>query len=324
MQAKAVLLLATGAIVLAGGCLFGGRAEPADLAYAASRSEWELITPEAAWPDGYSFSAVAFRDALWVFGHRAGNFRSADGRTWTTEPSDVDFSHGYAVFVVLGDAVYAIGGVEDRARLERGSVWRSTDGGHWTLLTDAPGWSPRVWQACAAFEGRLWLLGGNDGGDRNDVWSSRDGARWTQEVAAARWEGRCMHAAVAHDGRLWVFGGRRGMDDWIETDFDDVWSSADGRQWTEATGSADWSRRYSTGAASWDGRLWVLGGSCFGQNNEVWSSRDGTHWVEHESPPWSPRFALSAAVFGGRLFVMGGKEGGGQFTNDVWALRVGR
>ena len=334
MQSKAKrrfrprLLLLTavlaGVAVFVGACLFGGRADPADRAYALARSEWELITPAAEWPDGYSFSSVNFRDELWVLGHAAGNFRSADGRTWTSAPSDVDFSHGYTVFVALEDAVYAIGGVEDRARMERKSVWRSKDGGHWTLLTDAPGWSARVWQACVAFDGRLWLLGGNDGSDRNDVWSSRDGAAWTQETAAAPWEGRCMHSAVAHDGQLWVLGGRREMDDWIETDFDDVWCSSDGRQWTRVTDSADWSPRFAAGSASWDGRLWMLGGSRFSQNNEVWSSLDGATWVEHEPAGWSPRFALAGTVFRNRLWVMGGKEGAGRFMNDVWALPARR
>ena len=129
-----------------------------------------------------------------------------------------------------------------------------------------------------------------------------------------------MHASVAFDDKIWVLGGRRDMGAWWETDFNDVWYSTDGNQWSRTTTSAGWSKRYGIGSVAWDGRLWVMGGSRLFRNNEVWFSKDGAHWVELGDAGWSPRFAAASVMFRDAVWVMGGKEGGGKFRNDVWRL----
>ena len=86
----------------------------------------------------------------------------------------------------------------------------------------------RPWTARYAFQavvhnGLLYVLGGNDGSNKNDVWSSADGANWRFE-GNADWGVREYHQAVSHQGRLYILGGSGGYDR------NDVWSSLDGKE----------------------------------------------------------------------------------------------
>src|SRR5579862_942014 len=54
-------------------------------------------------------------------------------------------------------------------------------GTNWAQVTPAAPWAPRYVHAALVFNGRMWVLGGNQGGSYfNDVWSSSDGTNWTQ------------------------------------------------------------------------------------------------------------------------------------------------
>ncbi|HEY7232926.1 MAG TPA: hypothetical protein VH539_02200 [Gemmatimonadaceae bacterium] len=286
----------------------------------AGEATWVNVTKAAEWSPGYSFTALDLRDTLWLLGHRLGDWYSTDGAHWTKESARAGASSAYNVHVVLNGAIYAIGGAENQLRPSHRAVWKSLNGRDWQLVTDHPPWSARVWHSAVVHDGRIWLVGGYDGTYRNDVWFSTDGSHWQLATAEAPWSGRCMHASVAFAGRLWVLGGRRDMERWWETDFNDVWSSLDGVTWARATGSAGWSKRYGIAAATWDDKLWVMGGGRFARSNDVWSSADGISWTSHGHAAWTPRFGLASVVFRDKLWVLGGKEGGGHFTNDVWFL----
>jgi leucine-zipper-like transcriptional regulator 1 len=283
---------------------------------------WTRVTAQAEWKPGYSFSALAFNNKLWVFGKSDGNWLSDDGKNWVRVQSNGDMpaASGYDSYVVFNNEVYAIGGTEDRSELGKKTVWKSSDGINWILLTQNPEWSARVWYTLVVLNDKIWLIGGYDGDDRNDVWHSGDGVNWERATANAPWAGRCMHASVIHDNKIWVMGGRSNMDGWWETQFNDVWYSTDGTNWMQATSSAGWSKRYGLASVSWDGKIWVMGGSRLFRNNEVWFSQDGTNWIELGEASWTPRFSLATVVFQNRVWIMGGKEGGGIFTNDVWHI----
>jgi hypothetical protein len=119
---------------------------------------------------------------------------------------------------------------------------------------------------------------------------------------------------VVHDGRLWIIGGGG----WDEPRRD-VWSSADGAEWVEETGRAPWEGRVHFGAESFDGRLWVFGGSLL---NDVWSSADGAEWeTSPDRTPWGPRTTSYSTTFAGALWVFGGKTGTAETVADeVWRL----
>jgi hypothetical protein len=78
---------------------------------------------------------------------------------------------------------------------------------------------------------------------------------------------------VAYDNALWVMGGWNGS-----SDLNDVWFSEDGTHWTQASGTAGWSARDSSGAVVYNGAMWVLGGgvnASSGGSNDVWFSSPG-------------------------------------------------
>ena len=116
-------------------------------------------------------------------------------------------------------------------------VWWSTDGVTWQRATMAAGWSPRIAAGTVEFRGRMWILGGtedyyfgNDKSLKNDVWSSADGNQWKLETSKAGWSPRAYHQAVALHDKIYVFGGGNYAPAYHARN--DVWSSADGVNWT--------------------------------------------------------------------------------------------
>jgi len=56
-----------------------------------------------------------------------------------------------------------------------------------------------------------------------------------------------------------------------------VWGDL-GLDWSEVTGSANWSVRQGHSALAFNGKLWIIGGNGSGENgvrNDVWYSTDG-------------------------------------------------
>jgi hypothetical protein len=115
-----------------------------------------------------------------------------------------------------------------------------------------------------AFNDRMWLMGGWYNGRlpsheaSREVWSSSDGATWDRVTASAGWCPRIAAGAVVFQGRMWILGGTEDYYFGDETSLkNDVWSSADGKNWTQETPSAPWSPRAYHAAVVHDGKLWV-------------------------------------------------------------------
>lgn len=210
-------------------------------------------------------------------------------------------------------------------------VWSSADGANWTLHTQNAGFSPRAHHAAAVFNNRMYIFGGDAGGyGCNDVWSSPDGTNWTLETSAAAWTARRQHTVTVFNGELYLLGGRpdgyNGM-----YGVNDMWTSADGINWTQGPAAA-WTARHSHSACVFNGRLLVMGGSDFARYNaEVWSF-DGQAWTQLTAQAWTgyfgPRMAQSTFVYNGQLWSVGGIGGwgpyGGQHTlGDVWSTQDG-
>ena len=212
--------------------------------------------------------------------------------------------------------IFVLGGYVG-SQQRRNDVWWSADGKSWTEETEAAAWTVRSGHQAVVHRGRLYVLGGYDGGRRSDVWSSADGKSWREETVAAAWPARSDYQAVSHRGRLYVLGGYGG------SRRSDVWSSADGKSWREETAAAAWPARYYHQAVSHRGRLYVLGGLADKNKNDVWSSADGKSWREETAAAaWSARRNYQAVSRNGRLYVLGGSAGINR--NDVWSSVDGK
>lgn len=56
----------------------------------------------------------------------------------------------------------------------------------------------------------MWVIGGDDGTNKNDVWYSTDGQTWTQVTSSAQWSPRRYHTSLVYDNAMWVLGGNDG------------------------------------------------------------------------------------------------------------------
>jgi T5SS/PEP-CTERM-associated repeat protein len=151
-----------------------------------------------------------------------------------------------------------------------GATTNCTPGAVWTEATAATPWSARNNFAAVAYNGRMWVLGGQgSSNDFNDVWSSSDGTNWSEATPAAQWSVRADSAAVVDSGQMRVIGGDSDC-----CGLNDVWSSSDGTNWTQVTNAAQWCPRGAFGAVAFNGRIWVYGGDgCL--PSDVWSSGCG-------------------------------------------------
>ncbi|WP_115667138.1 Ig-like domain-containing protein [Saccharospirillum mangrovi] len=295
-------------------------------------------------------SVVAFRGRLWVIGgldnggqYRTDIWSSTDGTTWVPEQWD-----NQSELLPSGDA--SVVGDVIRVVLFNNALWLidTHTGALWSTLDSPEHARGFVWQEQgsigAGFEGRsgspvvvshdgdgterLWLIGGwSTGNDnRNDVWTSPNGTDWARREPSANGQaftGRSGHQAVFFKNRLWVIGGLIGPQY-----VNDIWSSADGRDWREETSQAEFSGRtghrvvvYNDGRGE---RLWLVGGdNDDNELNDVWSSSDGIHWRQEAVDAAFPiRRAHALAVFNQQLWVVGGN--GGSYLNDVWSSRNGQ
>ncbi|MFA6034857.1 MAG: hypothetical protein WC889_18300, partial [Myxococcota bacterium] len=201
--------------------------------------------------------------------------------------------------------------------------------GKWVQIKKADpdaGYVGRESPAGTSHYGKLWFSGGidKDSTTMDDVWSSTDGVKWDLVKAndGAGFPSRGMHCMVSHASKLWVIAGSYSQ----VVVASDVYSSVDGVSWTmvKPDDESSFPKRGYHGCASFNGRLWVIGGGTVDSSgnlpylNDVWSSADGATWKLESNAPFSPRDLFAVAVFNGRLWVIGGATENG-FDGEVWS-----
>lgn len=260
------------------------------------KPDWVLETGHAAWRERDSQGELVYNDKLWVFG---GWFNSDEA-----PPRD---------------------------------VWSSADGRNWELVESSAPWIHSDLPMSITFKDKMWIMGGWYNGRlpghsaSNRVWSSTDGANWKQEAASAGWSPRLAAAIVEFKGKIWILGGIENYYFGDSTSLkNDVWCSADGVHWQEATDNAGWKPRAYHQAAVLNDRIYIFGGGNYVPEhvtyNDVWSSADGVHWVQETvEAPWHGRIWFSSVVYRGHMWLMGGWSGD-PYTNwsDVWYSRDGK
>lgn len=274
----------------------GAAADEATVKPAKRTWDWKLETAAAAWRPRDSSGELVFRDRLWILG---GWFDS-----FSPPPRD---------------------------------VWSSPDGVMWEEVQHEAPWRYSDLPMTITFRDRMWLMGGwtngrlEGHGATSEVWASEDGRAWERVTEQAGWSPRLAGGLVEFQDRLWVLGGTENYYFGDRSSLrNDVWSSADGREWKCETPAAAWAPRAYHQAVSHAGRLWVFGGGNYVPEysalNDVWSSADGVHWrQETANAPWHPRLWFSAVSWKGCLWVLGGWSNNPHRNHgDVWYSRDGR
>ncbi|MBW7894020.1 MAG: sulfatase-like hydrolase/transferase [Opitutaceae bacterium] len=257
-----------------------------------SAPDWQCLNPQAPWQGRDSQGYTIWRGEMWILG---GWFTPQ-----TPNPRD---------------------------------VWHSANGRDWTCATAEAPWPHSDLPVTLAFRDRLWLMGGRrlpGKENSNAVWSSADGANWIQESPAAGWCPRVSAAHVVFQDRMWVLGGTENFyEDNEHTLHNDVWCSANGRDWTCVTAHAPWSPRAHHQAVVFANKIWIIGGggrfpvthTC----NDVWCSADGLNWTQvTAAAEWVPRLWHSAVAWRDHLWVLGGISQAIENLGDVWCSRDGQ
>lgn len=309
---------------------------------AAPTYTWTQVTGAAAFAPRDGAGALVFDGKMWLLGGwnpsnpvefpevcNSEVWSSTDGATWTEQVAEAPWegrhTAGYAVF---GGRMWILGGDPIQGHYQP-DAWSSADGVTWTEETDALPWGERVLHHTVVLDDTLYVMGGQTLPQftteaeetvlYNDVWASTDGVTWTRILEEAPWAPRGMIGGSAVlDGRMWLLGGGTyDTPDHPDRDYyAEVWSSADGVEWTQHA-DAPWTPRQYHDVAVFDDRLWVLEGYAGGNLADAWWSADGESWTEVPDTPWAPRHASSLFVHDDGLWVVAGNN----MTSDVWVLR---
>ncbi len=247
------------------------------------------------------------------------------GAAWKPRDSQGEF--------VFGKHLWIMGGWFTPREANPRDVWKSKDGRTWTRVVETAPWEHSDLPVSLVYKGKMWMMGGRKLPGTvctNEVWSSKNGKDWTLETRSAGWSPRLSPGFVVFKGRMWVMGGTSDFyQNNDQTMFNDVWSSADGKNWKLETANAPWPKRAHGQAVVFDGKIWIMGGGKRAPQavpaNDVWSSADGVNWVKVTSAAqWPPRLWFSSVVYRDHLWVLGGwSEEKGNF-GDVWYSRDGK
>jgi hypothetical protein len=253
----------------------------------------------------------------------------ADKAAWQPRDSQGELVHK--------DKLWILGGWFNSFEAPPRDVWSSKDGKDWKLVTrDAP-WLHSDLPMSISFQDQMWMMGGWYNGRlpghsaSNQVWSSIDGVQWKQESSSAAWSPRLASALVEFKGKLFLLGGTENYYFGDKKSLkNDVWSSADGKDWTLVTPNAAWAPRAYHQAAVLNGKIYLFGGGNYVPEyqafNDVWSSEDGVQWTQvTTSAAWNPRLWFSSVVYRDRIWVLGGwSNNPSKNWGDAWHSQDGK
>lgn len=164
----------------------------------------------------------------------------------------------------------------------------------------------------------LWLFSPDTA---KAIFNTRNGQTWTQVAGFDEsFPARSNAGGVYWKGKFWLMGGDTGAQR-----LNDIWSSTDGKQWTQVLANAAWPGRSSFGCLVFKDQLWVLGG--LDQNyqalNDVWCSSDGSNWQKVGTAGWAPRSRFGVTASSTTLYVVGGVTSNGSLGRDLWTSSQG-
>ncbi|HOW96844.1 MAG TPA: LamG domain-containing protein [Kiritimatiellia bacterium] len=305
---------------------------------------WTQVQHAAAFSSRDGAGDLVFDGRLWLLGGWAPETEpdpytlnevwvSSNGADWawvTNAPWEPRHTAGYAVH---DGKMWVLGGDANRGHYQN-DVWSSTNGADWVQVAATVPWSNRVLHYATEFNGCLWVMGGQELPQLvpgtptnavfyNDVWRSTNGADWVRVLDHAPWSPRGMISGRAVlSNQLWLVGGGT-----YQTPnapdrqyFNDVWSTADGSNWTCATPGSPWQARLYHRVGVYANRLWITGGAYDQNLNDVWFSADGASWLQLAGTPWPPRHAHSLYLTEAALWITAGSSNDLFCMHDVWRL----
>lgn len=208
-------------------------------------AKWEQATSRAGWTPRLGAAGVVFDGKMWILGGSEQYFFgtdkslrndvwcSSDGKEWKEVTAAAPWPpRAYHAAVAFDNKLWVFGGGNYLPEYKGfNDVWSSPDGAHWTLVTPAAPWPPRIWFSADVYRQRMWVLGGwsnEPSKNWNDVWHSADGKTWEQLKTKTIWSARHEQSAYVFQDKLWIVAGNA----WPLVG--DVWHLQLPRQWPKA------------------------------------------------------------------------------------------
>ncbi|GEM_PF-2744289 len=289
---------------------------------------WTEATANAAFGGVYGHQIVNLNGTLFSIGGIRGIDRinevwsSTDGSNWTqvTTGNTIFSARNGHQAVIFNNKIWVIGGFTSGGRSNE--VWSSSDGATWTQANTSGTFSARADHAAVVLNSKIYVVGGSDGSMQNDVWSSSDGITWSQEATSGNlFTPRQAHSLTVFNGQMILIAGADLDGDQLLRQRNDIWTSTDGKTWTEVSVTGNlFVERWIHGAIVHNNLLWVIGGDDDSGNrfNDVWTSPDGATWTQQTANPvFDVRDQMALFVLNNKLWVSGGSNNNGILT-DIW------
>ncbi|MCK5537654.1 MAG: hypothetical protein KAI79_12565 [Bacteroidales bacterium] len=299
---------------------------------------------------------------------------SDDGKSWKLVIDDAPWlgrrGHELVVFNDgAGDAIYLIGGFSvDEAngyRQYNNDVWKTTDGENWTLikkrtypeLSSVQDWFPRMHHSCVvATHGGInyiYLIAGKTMLENhesryateyfNDVWRSTDGINWELLVSNDFGIRAELAATVGVNNQLYINGGVHGIIFEAEgnathpiTNWQALWTSSDGENWSDLRDSTIVEDRYLYRSAHqmvfYKDLVWSLPGKTISNEHYMfasdsyypsWTYDSNGYWgLDSKGVAIDARHSYDAFVWKDKIWIFGGFTATYGQSNDVWTATL--
>ncbi len=286
---------------------------------------WIQATPAAAFPARFDPATVVFKNKLWVIGGSPYTrpatrdiWSSPDGKAWerVTDSAACLPRQGHTA-LVFKDRLWVIAGATPKGGsvfYSRSDVWSSSDGVTWEKATDSAAFPTRVYHASSVFNGKMWVLGGEDtrkvAKNHGDAWYSEDGSTWTLANASA-FSPRAFLKSVVFQNKIWVLGGHGGG-----ALPRDIASSSDGITWAPVQGVTgfDPSNHFFLSTV-YSGQAWVH------DQFKVLNTSDMVHWNTVTAS--GPFARLGLLELDGKLWSIGTLTKGTVNVHPVYSFYFG-
>lgn len=145
--------------------------------------------------------------------------------------------------------------------------------------------------------------------------SVTSGSSWTLATSSPVSLSRSGLGALVFNGKMWIISGdyvnQLTVSPFTTTNImlNDVWSSSDGTNWTQATASAAFPGRFGFASVVFNNEMWVIDGqsnSPVTHYTDAWYSSDGATWSAATTPPFGKDYS-AAVSFNGNSWVIGGQ-----------------
>ncbi|MBN2296228.1 MAG: hypothetical protein JXM70_27610, partial [Pirellulales bacterium] len=134
------------------------------------KTDWQLVTKNAAWPGRDSQGELVYNDKMWIFGGWFNSFsapprdvwNTSDGKNWNLVENTAPWKHSDLPMTLVFDKRMWLMGGWYNGRLPGHSAgneaWWSTDGKNWKKTEHNAAWSPRLAAAAVVFKDKMWIL----------------------------------------------------------------------------------------------------------------------------------------------------------------------